>query len=137
MGTWQIVDTVDIPPECSIMSTCFSFKVKSDSEGNLLEGPARANANGTQQKLGSYGEMFASTSKFSIIRTICAIAEQENLTLYQFDVKRAFLLATCKEPVYTNLPGRCKLPPDKAHKCIKLLYRLKQSAFGWHEMISG
>jgi len=39
-------------------------------------------------------------------RTICALAAQENLTLYQFDVKGAFLLAPCKEPVYMNLPGR-------------------------------
>jgi hypothetical protein len=36
-----------------------------------------------------------------------------------------------------NLPRRYKLPPGKALKCIKLLYGLKQSAFGWHEMISG
>ena len=35
-----------------------------------------------------------------------------------------------------NLPGRY-MPPGKALKCIKLLYGLKQSAFGWHEMISG
>jgi len=35
------------------------------------------------------------------------------------------------------LPGRYKLPPGKALKCKKLLYGLKQSAFGWHEMISG
>ena len=25
MGTWEIVDTADIPPECSVMGTCFSF----------------------------------------------------------------------------------------------------------------
>jgi len=36
-----------------------------------------------------------------------------------------------------NLPGRYKLPPGKALKCKKLLYGLKQSGFGWHEMISG
>ena len=137
MGTWEIVDTADIPPECSVMGTCFSFKVKCDSDGKLLECRARANANGTQQKPGSYGETFAPTSKFSVIRTICAIAAQENLTLYQFDVKGAFLLAPCKEPVYMNLPGRYRLPPGKALKCRKLLYGLKQSAFGWHEMISG
>jgi len=137
MGTWEIVDTADIPPECSVMGTCFSFKVKCDSEGKQLECRARANANGTQQKPGSYGETFASTSKFSMIRTICAIAAQENLTLYQFDVKGAFLLAPCKEPVYMNLPGSYKLLPGKAFKCKKMLYGLKQSAFGWHEMISG
>ena len=72
-----------------------------------------------------------------MIRTICAIAAQTNLTLYQFDVKGVFLLAPCKEPVYMNLPGRYKLSTGKALKCQKLLYRLKQNAFGWHEMISG
>jgi len=81
IGTWEIVDTADISPECSVMGTYFSFKVKCDSEGKLLECCARANANGTQQKPGSYGGTFAPTSKFSVIRTICAIAAQENLTL--------------------------------------------------------
>jgi len=137
MGTWQIVDTANIPPECNVMDTCFSYKVKSNCDRNLLECRARANVTGTQQKPGSYGETFAPTSKFSVIRTICALAAQENLTLYQFDIKGAFLLAPCTEPVYMNLPGRYKLPPGKALKCIKLLYGLKQSAFGWHEMISG
>ena len=36
-----------------------------------------------------------------------------------------------------NLPGRHKLPPGKALNCKKLLYGLRQSAFGWHKMISG
>jgi len=62
---------------------------------------------------GSYGETVAPTSKFSIISTICAIAAQEILTLYQFDIKGAFLMAPCKEPVYINLPGRYRLPNGK------------------------
>ena len=67
MGTWQIVDTADIPPECNIMGTCFSFKVKSNYEGNFIECRARANANGTQQKPDSYGKTSApSNLKFSI-----------------------------------------------------------------------
>jgi len=36
-----------------------------------------------------------------------------------------------------NLPGRYKLPPGKALECKKMLYGLKQCAFGWHEIISG
>jgi len=89
-----------------------------DSEGNTTECRARANADGRQQKPGSSGEEIAPTSKFSIIRTICAIAAQENLTLYQFDIKGAFLMASCKEPVFMNLPGyntgRYRLPNGKA-----------------------
>ena len=96
MGTWEIVDTSTIPEGCNVMNTCFSFKVKCDIEGNTTECRARANADGRQQESGSYGETFAPTSRFSIIRTICAIAEQENLTLYQFDIKSAFFMAPCR-----------------------------------------
>jgi len=37
MRIWEIVDTAEISPECSVIGTCFSFKVKCDSEGKLLE----------------------------------------------------------------------------------------------------
>jgi len=133
MGTWETVDTSTIPEICNVMNTCFLFKVKFDSEGITTERRARANADGRQQKPGTYGETFAPTSKSSIIRTICAITEQEKLTLYQFDIKGAFLMAPCKEPVYMNLPGTYRLPNGKALRCLKLLYGLKQSAYGFHE----
>jgi len=100
------VDNSTVPEGYNVMNTCFSFKVKSDGEGNTTECSARANADGRQQKPGSYGEIFTSTSKLSIIRTICAITAQEILTLYQFDIKGAFLMVLCKEPVYMNLPGQ-------------------------------
>jgi len=137
MGTWEIEDTSTIPEGCNVMNTCFSFKVKCDSEGNTTECRARANADGRQQKPGSYGKTFAPTSKLSIVRTICAIAAQENLTIYQFDMKGAFLMAPCKEPVYMNLPDRYRLPNDKALRCLKLLNGMKQSAYGFHELLSG
>jgi len=137
MGTWEIIDTSTIPESCNVMNICFSFKVKCDSEGITTKCRARANADGRQQKPGSYGEKFAPTSKFRIIRTICAITEQEKLTLCQFDIKCAFLMALCKEPVYMNLPGRYRLPNGKALRCLKLLYSLKQSAHGFHEPIFG
>jgi len=53
----------------------------------------------------SYAETSAPTYKSSIIRTICAIAAQENLTPCQFDIKGGFLLAPFKDPVYMNLLG--------------------------------
>ena len=133
---WHVV-TSTIPEGCNVMNTCFSFKVKCYSEVNTTVCRARANADVRQQKSGSYGEAFAPTSKFSINSTICAIAAQENLKLYQFDIKGAFLMALCKEPVYMNLPGQYRLPNGKALRCLKLLYGLKQSAYGFYELISG
>jgi len=134
MGTFSIIDDNDIPPGHKSINCCMSFKIKKDSDGNILEYRARCNADGRQQDVGSYGDTFAPTSKFSCIRSICAIAAQEGLTLYQFDVKGAFLLAECKERVYINLPGKYRLPKGKTLQCRRLIYGLKQAAHGWNQM---
>ena len=136
MGTFEIVNTEDIPAGHKIMDMCVSFKIKQDSQGNVTEYRARFNADGRQQEEGSYGDTFAPTSKFSCVRTICALAAQEDLTLYQFDVKGAFLNAPCTDEVYLNFPGRYKLPKGKALKCVKLIYGLKQAAAGWNKMFA-
>jgi hypothetical protein len=77
------------------MDMCVSFKIKQDSQENVNEYRARFNADGRQQEGVSYGDTFAPTSKFSCVRTMCALATHEGLTLYQFDVKGAFLSAPC------------------------------------------
>jgi hypothetical protein len=136
MGTFTIIDTCDMPSGSKEIDCCFSSKIKKDADGNILEYRMRCNADGRQQVPGSYGDTFAPTSKFSCIRTICALAAQEGLTLYQFDVKGAFLLAECKEDVFIRLPGKYRLPKGKTLKCKRLLYGLKQSASGWNQMFS-
>jgi len=99
MGTFSTVHENDIPSGHNCINCCMSFKIKKDGDGNILEYRARCNADGRQQEVGSYGDTFAPTSKFSCIRSMCAIAAQEGLKLYQFDVKGAFLVAGCKERV--------------------------------------
>jgi len=89
MGIFFIVDKDDIPPGHMSINCCMSFTIKKDGDGNILEYRARER----QQETESYGDTFALTSKFSCIRSICTIAAQKELTLYQFDVKGAFLLA--------------------------------------------
>ena len=136
MGTFEIVNTEDIPAGHKVMDMCVSFKLKQDSQGNVTEYRARFNADGRQQEEGSYGDTFAPTSKFSCVRTICSLAAQEGLTLYQFDVKGAFLNAPCTDEVYLNFPGKYKLPKGKALKCVKLIYGLKQAAAGWNKLFA-
>ena len=134
IGTFSILDTDDIPPGHKSIDCCMSFKIKKDSNGNVTEYRARCNADGRQQEVGSYGDTFAPTFKFSCIRLICAIAAQEGLTLYQFDVKGAFLVAECKEKVSINLPGKCRMPKGRALQCRRLIYGLKQPESGWNQM---
>jgi len=133
MDAFSIVDESEIPPGQYSINCCMSFKIKKNGDGNILEYRARCNADGRQQEVGSYGDTFAPKSKFSCIRSICAVAAQEGLTLYQFDVKGAFLLAECKERVNINLPGKYKLPKGKALQCRRLIYGLKQAAHGWNQ----
>ena len=136
MGTFEIAEASSVPKGTKIMDTVFSFKRKEDSEGRLKELRCRINADGRQQENGSCGDTFAPTSKFSCIRTICALAAQEGLTLYQFDIKGAFLMSSCKEDIYINLPGRYRLPKGKVLKLKKYIYGLRQSAFHWHQLFA-
>jgi hypothetical protein len=92
-------------------------------------GRCRIKADGRQQEKGSCGNTFAPTSKFSCIRPICALASQEGLTVYQFDIKGTFLMAPCKEDIYLNLPGKYRLPKEKVLKLKKYIYGLHQSVF--------
>ena len=64
---------------------------------------------------------------------MCALAAQEDLRLYQFDVKSAFLIPECKEEIYIRLPGQYSLPDGKVLRLRKMLYGLKNSAFAWNE----
>jgi len=134
MGTCSIVNESDIPPGHKSIDCCMLFKIKKDGDRNILEYRARCNADGRQQEVGSYGDTFAPTSKFSCIQSICAIVAQEGLTLYQFDVKGAFLLAECKERVDINLPGKYRLPKGKVRQSRRIIYGLKQAAHGWNQM---
>ena len=136
MGTFDIVDEAGMPSGTRIMDTCFSFKRKEDSQGNLKELRCSINADGRQQIREECGDTFAPTSKFSCIRTICSLAAQEGLTLYQFDIKGAFLMAPCKEDIYLRLPGRYRLPKGKVLKLRKYIYGLRQSASHWHKLFA-
>jgi hypothetical protein len=116
------------------MDMCVSFKIKQDIQGNVLEYKVRFNADGRQQEEGSYGDTFAPTSKFSCVRTMCALAASEGLTLYQFDIKDVFLNAPSTDQVYLHFAVKYRLPNGKTLKCLKLIYGLKQTTSGWNKM---
>jgi hypothetical protein len=45
-------------------------------------------------------------------------------------------MSPCKEDIYINLPSRYRLPKGKVLKLKKYIYRLRQSAFHWHQLFS-
>jgi hypothetical protein len=53
IGTFEIVNTEDIPARHKVMDMCVSFKIKQDIQGNVIEYLVRFNADGRQQEEGS------------------------------------------------------------------------------------
>nr|GEY74398.1 retrovirus-related Pol polyprotein from transposon TNT 1-94 [Tanacetum cinerariifolium] len=77
------------------------YKVKLDKYGDVLKNKARLVAKGYQQEKGiDFEESFAPVARIKAIRIFIANAASRNMTVYQMDVKTAFLNDELKEEVY-------------------------------------
>nr|GEY40206.1 retrovirus-related Pol polyprotein from transposon TNT 1-94 [Tanacetum cinerariifolium] len=96
-----------IPPlDCAMIITLkWIYKVKLDEYGDVLKNKARLVAKGYRQKEGiDFEESFVSVARIEAIRIFIAYAARKNITVYQMDVKTAFLNGELKEEVYVSQP---------------------------------
>lgn len=99
-----------------------------------MRNKARLVAQGYSQQEGiDYNETFALVSRLESIRLLISFAAQFNITLYQMDVKIAFLNGLIEEEVYVKQPLGF---PDHVFKLKKSLYGLKQAPRAWYERLS-
>eukprot|EP00961_Rhodomonas_salina_P230147 3109975-Rhodomonas_salina.1 len=130
-GTFSIVD---LPPGAIELPSMFQYKLKTGPNGETIKCKARLCARGDLQFDSEFGETFAPTSRFSIIRLIIAIAVQAGLTLYQFDIRGAFLCAPLDREIYLKLPPGYSPPPGKTAKLLRSLYGLRQAPSAFHAL---
>ncbi|GJU72031.1 uncharacterized mitochondrial protein-like protein [Tanacetum coccineum] len=79
------------------------FKVKQDEFEGVLKNKARLVANGYRQKEGiDFKESFAPVSRIEAIHIFIENIANKNRTIYQMDVKTAFLNGELREVVYTK-----------------------------------
>ncbi|GJY27252.1 retrovirus-related pol polyprotein from transposon TNT 1-94, partial [Tanacetum coccineum] len=115
------------------------FKVKTDKFGGVLKNKARLVAQGFRQEEGiDFEESFTPVARIEAIHIFVANATNKNMTIYQMDVKTAFLNGELKEEVYISQPEQFvdQDNPSHVYKLKKTLYGLKQAPRAWYDMLS-
>nr|GEU31193.1 hypothetical protein [Tanacetum cinerariifolium] len=115
------------------------LKNKKDKRGIVIRNKARLVAQGhTQEEEIDYKEVFAPVAQIEAIRLLLAYASFMGFTVYQMDVKSAFLYGTIDEEVYVMQPLGFQDPlfPDKVYKVEKAMYGLHQAPKAWYGTLS-
>ncbi|GJS26024.1 retrovirus-related pol polyprotein from transposon TNT 1-94 [Tanacetum coccineum] len=110
-----------------------------DNRKILSFAKSRLVAKGYAQKEGiDFEESFAPVARLEAVRLFIAYAAHKSFTVYQMDVKTAFLYGPLKEEVYVNQPDGFVDPyhPDKVYRLKKALYGLKQAPRAWYDELS-
>nr|GEU87330.1 hypothetical protein [Tanacetum cinerariifolium] len=86
-----------------IIALKWIYKVKLDEYGEVLINKARLVAEGYRQEEGiDFEESFAPVARIEAIRIFIANVASKNMTIYQMNVKTAFLNGELKEEVYAS-----------------------------------
>nr|GEV08115.1 retrovirus-related Pol polyprotein from transposon TNT 1-94 [Tanacetum cinerariifolium] len=104
-------------------------------ENTVIRNKSPLVAKGYAQKEGvDFDESFVPVARLEVVRLevvrlFIAYAAHKSFTVYQMDVKTAFLYSPLKEEVYVNQPDGFLDPyhPDKVYCLKKALYGLKQT----------
>nr|GEV58640.1 retrovirus-related Pol polyprotein from transposon TNT 1-94 [Tanacetum cinerariifolium]GEW37486.1 retrovirus-related Pol polyprotein from transposon TNT 1-94 [Tanacetum cinerariifolium] len=122
-----------------IIALKWIYKIKLDEYSDVLKNMARLVDKGYRQEEGiDFKESFASIARIKDIRIFIANATSKNMTIYQIDVKMAFLNGELKEEVYVSQPEGFVDPvhPTLIYRLKKALYALKQAPRAWYDTLS-
>ncbi|GJW08446.1 retrovirus-related pol polyprotein from transposon TNT 1-94 [Tanacetum coccineum] len=106
------------------------YRNKKDERGIVIRNKARLVAQGHTQEEGiDYDEVFAPVARIEAIRIFLAYASYMGFTVYQMDVKSAFLYGQIEEEVYVCQPPGFE-DPDQS--MIKVIQRIVKALYGLH-----
>ncbi|GKC65259.1 retrovirus-related pol polyprotein from transposon TNT 1-94 [Tanacetum coccineum] len=122
LDVWVLVPALDnIKP----LTLKWLFKNKHDEENTVIR----------QEEGIDFEESFAPIARMEAIRIFLAYATHKSFTVFQMDVKTAFLHGTLKEEVYVcQSEGFIDADhPSHVYKLKKALYGLKQAPRAWYD----
>nr|GFA97497.1 hypothetical protein [Tanacetum cinerariifolium] len=139
MCMFALTELVDRPLCTNVINLKWLWKNKRDEENTVIRNKSRLVAKGYAQKEGvDFEESFAPVARLEAVRLFIEYAAHKSFTVYQMDVKTAFLYGPLKEEVYVNQPDGFVDPyhPDKVYRLKKVLYGLKQAPKAWYDELS-
>ncbi|GJZ66264.1 retrovirus-related pol polyprotein from transposon TNT 1-94 [Tanacetum coccineum] len=134
----QVWELVPQPDFVMIIALKWIYKGKLDEYGDVLKNKAMLVAKGYRQEEDiDFEESLAPVARIEAIRIFIANVASKNMTIYQMDVKTAFLNGELKEEVYVSQPeGFVDLDhPTHVYRLKKALYGLKQSPQTWYDTL--
>nr|GEY14465.1 retrovirus-related Pol polyprotein from transposon TNT 1-94 [Tanacetum cinerariifolium] len=127
------------PDNISPLTLKWLFKNKHDEEQTVIRNKSRLVVRGYRQEEGiDFEESFAPVARMEAISIFLAYAAHKLFTVFQMDVKTAFLHGSLKEDVYVCQPeGFIDADhPSHVYKLKKALYGLKQAPRAWYDELS-
>jgi len=133
-GTW---DLAQLPLGRRAVGCRWVFLIKRKSDGSIDRYKGRLVAKGFSQHPGfDFNETYASTVKWTTLRSILALAALENLEIESIDISSAFLNGDIDAEVYMQQPeGFPQGSPEQVLHLKKSIYGLKQSPRLWHKKL--
>lgn len=135
-NTWTLVE---LPPGKKAVGLKWVFKLKRDTNGEIIKHKARLVAKGYVQRQGvDYDEVFAPVTRLETVRLLLALAAKNGWQVHHLDVKSAFLNGELQETVYVTQPeGFVKKNKEHlVYRLIKALYGLRQAPRAWYARLS-
>ena len=111
------------------------FKLKKDSDGEIIKHKARLVAKGYVQCQGiDFDEVFAPVTRLDTVRVMLAVAANQGWQGHHLDVKSAFLNGELQEEVYVSQPEgyMVKGKENLVYRLHKALYGLRQAPWAWN-----
>ncbi|GJZ56142.1 ribonuclease H-like domain-containing protein [Tanacetum coccineum] len=143
---WRILLIFKMEPKKTLVDLLYGkkaigtklvFRNKKDQRGIVVRNKARLVAQGyRQEERVDYDEVFAPVARIEAIRLFLAFASFMDFTMYQMDMKSAFLYGTIEEEVYVSQPLGFVDPEflNKVYKVEKALYGLHQASRAWQPL---
>ncbi|GJT60732.1 retrovirus-related pol polyprotein from transposon TNT 1-94 [Tanacetum coccineum] len=103
----------------NIIALKWIWKNKCDAENIMVRNKTRLVEKGYRQEEGiDFEESFAHVARLEVVRMFIAYAAHKNITIFQMDVKMAFLNGPLKKEVYVNQPEGFIDPEFPYHKHV-------------------